>query len=165
MMSYIIAALLLVATCVIAFLINKLEAKAPEKISFKETLDLTDLPIITFKQGVNKLNLILDTAANNSLIDSNISDKFVTKETSQKSMMYGVEGNMQEVNFVEMDIYYKDKCYTDNFQVVDMANAFNNIKKESGVTVHGILGNKFLEKYKYVIDFKELVAYTKDGKH
>ena len=57
---------------------------------------------------------------------------------------------------------YNYITYNEKFQVVDMSYAFNSIKQSTGVNIHGILGNSFFEKYGYVIDFKELVAY---GKH
>jgi hypothetical protein len=47
-----------------------------------------------------------------------------------------------------------------NFIVRDMADAFNEVKSNSGVTIHGILGSDFFQKYKYVINFNELVAYN-----
>ena len=44
----------------------------------------------------------------------------------------------------------------------DMTAAFGSIKKETGVTIHGILGAKFFNEFKYVLDFKELIAYSKE---
>ena len=49
--------------------------------------------------------------------------------------------------------------------ISDLDKPFNNIKKESGVTIHGILGNNFFKKYKYVLDFDKLIAYSKDGRY
>ena len=46
--------------------------KSYNKISFKETLDLTDLPIVTFEQNGNKINFLLDTGANRSVINKAI---------------------------------------------------------------------------------------------
>ena len=42
------------------------------KISFKEGLDLTELPIVTFKQGDKKLHFLLDTGSNISYINSEV---------------------------------------------------------------------------------------------
>ncbi len=42
-----------------------------------------------------------------------------------------------------------------------MSNAFNTLKQDTGVTIHGILGNTFFEKYGYVIDYKDFIAYAK----
>ena len=72
-----------------------------------------------------------------------------------------MEGNIIDVEYISMNFTHNEKLYTSKFQVVDMQEAFDNVKKESGVTIHGILGSKFFEEYKYVLDFKELIAYTK----
>ena len=40
-----------------------------------------------------------------------------------------------------------------------LENAFSTIEQESGIKLHGILGNRFFEKYRYILDFKELIAY------
>ena len=36
----------------------------------------------------------------------------------------------------------------------------STMKKEYGVTIHGLLGTGFFQKYKYVLDFNEMVAYS-----
>ena len=59
-----------------------------------------------------------------------------------------------------MPIVYKDKEYQEDFQVIDLSKAFGVIKSESGVNLHGILGNSFFQKYKYVINFDELIVYS-----
>ena len=40
------------------------------EMSFGEALDLTGLPIVTFTQGEHKLNFLLDSGANKSVINS-----------------------------------------------------------------------------------------------
>ena len=42
-----------------------------------------------------------------------------------------------------------------------MQNTIDQVKAESGVNMVGIIGNEFFRKYKYVLDFDELVAYSK----
>ena len=44
-------------------------------MSFRESLDLTDLPIITFRQGKEKINLILDTGSSKSVIIPEVLDR------------------------------------------------------------------------------------------
>ena len=41
------------------------------KMSFKESMNLTELPIVTFYNGTNKLNFLLDTGSNLCVINSN----------------------------------------------------------------------------------------------
>jgi len=132
-----------------------------DKMSFQETLDLTGIPIITFKQGNRKYNFLLDTGANYSVINASVVEHINHSEsTIGSTSTYGMEGNMVTANFINIKFTYRYHEYSDDFQVIDMSNAFNNIKNDSGVTLHGIIGNNFMQKYQYVLDFKEMVAYS-----
>lgn len=144
----------------ISYLIEKVSNKYT-KISFKESLDLVDLPIITFKVGNEKLNFMLDSGANLSVINETILPNIEHILTNKIGTIFGMEGNIQKVRYAKLTLQYKNSIYTDEMQVLNMDNSFSNLKKESGVTVHGILGNNFFQKYKYVLDFKELVAFSK----
>jgi hypothetical protein len=137
--------------------------KNKNKISFKESLDLANLPVITFRQGEKKVNLLLDTGSTESIIIPSILDNLEYEDTDKKGTIFGMEGNRIDTRYVKMDLMYNYITYSENFQVVDMSNAFNSIKQSTGVTIHGILGNSFFEKYGYVIDFQELVAYGKNN--
>jgi hypothetical protein len=46
-----------------------------KKISFKEALDLTELPVITFIGKEKKLNFLIDTGANNSILNESVAKK------------------------------------------------------------------------------------------
>lgn len=129
------------------------------KISFKESIDLVDLPIITFKNNGKKFHFLLDTGANFSTLDSSSLKELSYLSLEDTGVYSGIDGKEAESSFVMMDISYKDKIYTDMFQVIDLEAAFNSIKTESGIKLHGIIGNSFFQKYKYVLNFDELVAY------
>ena len=135
-----------------------------EKMSFRESLDLVELPIITFRNNNVKLNFLLDTGATLSVIDSNLleSNKDITFiERDLKGTIYGMEGNTQEVGYINMDISYKNNTYNEDFQTLDMSEPFNKLKEETGVIVVGILSSSFFTKYKYVLDYDEMIAYSK----
>lgn len=133
-----------------------------DKVSFKESLDLCDLPVITFINNDVKLNFLLDTGANKSVINYDTLTLPIEYNKSDKSgTIFGMEGNAQEVLYINMDISYKDRVFNDTFQVLDMSAAFDRIKKNDGVTLHGVLSHNFFQKYKYVLDFDELIAYSK----
>lgn len=129
-------------------------------MSFRESLDLTGLPIVTFKQGNNKFNFILDTGAHNSVIDQNILDTIQYTPLKGTTTGYGIDGKEHIMNLVGITLNYKDKDYPDVFRVLDMSLSFGAFKKDHGVTVHGLLSSSFFEKYKYILDYKELVAYS-----
>ena len=145
----------------LAFIVDKVRHKNDVQISFKESLDLCDLPVITFYNNGMKINFLLDTGANLSVIDSNILNQFKYEECNITGVVYGIEGNTQNIEYVTMDILYKDMNFNEQFQVMDMSVAFGNVKSESGVILHGILGNNFFKKYKYILDFDILAANIK----
>ena len=145
----------------LAFIVDKIRHKNDVQVSFKESLDLCDLPVITFYNNGKKINFLLDTGANLSVIDSNILNQFKYEECSITGVVYGIEGNTQNIEYVTMDILYKSMDFNEQFQVMDMSAAFGNVKSESGVILHGILGNNFFKKYKYILDFDILAAIIK----
>lgn len=131
-----------------------------DKISFRETMNLAGLPIVTFRQGENKLNFVLDTGAFSSIIDSRILDKLQYTELEGKSVGYGIDGKEHSMDRVGIILTYKDKNYSDAFRVLDMSKSFDSLKRDYGVTVHGLLSSSFFERYKYVLNYNELIAYS-----
>lgn len=130
-------------------------------ISFGQGFALTELPVISLYQGNKSFNFLLDTGSNDSIIDSNILNKIEHTESDRKSSLFGVEGNSQEVSACNITLSYGDSDYPYEYIVVDMKAPFSKIKSESGVTLHGIIGSKFFNAYKYVLDFDSLIAYSK----
>ena len=150
---------------VLAIIINGIEDYCKQKnrinMSFKEAIDLVELPVVTFYNGDKKFNFLLDTGATISVINSNILDNFTHEKVESTGILWGMEGNKINVSYIKASLIYKDKTYEENFQVVDMTASFNAVKAESGVTLSGILGNSFFKKYQYVLDFNSLIAYSK----
>lgn len=134
--------------------------KVADKMSFREAMDLTGLPIVTFKQGDKKFNFILDTGAYSSLIDSRVLCDLDYTPIKGSSVGYGIDGKEHTMERVGIVLSYKDKNYSDVFRVLDMTTSFDSFKRDFGVTVHGLLSSSFFERYKYVLDYKELIAYS-----
>lgn len=149
---------------VIAFIINTIDdirKRNNSKISFKEAMDLVELPVVTFYNGDTKLNFLLDTGSNVSYINSSIIPLLVHEKTDKEMNTIGIEGNKVSNQFCKMSVAYKNQVFEEEFSIADLDEAFGVVKQESGVQIHGILGSKFFERYKYVLDFKELIAYIK----
>ena len=72
-----------------------------------------------------------------------------------------MEGNKIDVSYIKASLEYKEEGYEEEFQVVDMSAAFGQIKAESGVNLSGIIGSLFFKKYRYILDFESLIAYSK----
>lgn len=143
------------------YLGNKLSLANKGQVSFREAYDLTGLPIVTFKQGKNKINLLIDTGSTKSVILPSLLDVIKSTDLNEGGTIFGMEGNVINTSYVNIDFKLHKKDYSEKFQVVDMSSAFNAIKQDTGVTIHGILGNSFFENYGYVLDFKDFIAYSK----
>jgi len=139
---------------------NKLFHKV-EKISFKESMDLTDMPVITLYQGDKKLNLLLDTGSNHNVISSHVIEDLKYENTGETSSIVGMEGKPRDASVCRLSLTYKDRVYVSDYIVNDLKDAFDHIKQTTGVTLHGMLGAKFFNEYKYILDFESLVAYSK----
>lgn len=155
---------LILTIIIIAMAINIYEYRKQRKntlIKFKVPMTLTGLPIVQVKSNGVDLNFLLDTGANISVIDTNILSKLKYIKEDSISEVFGIEGNRQSVETVSIEFNKDTQSYKDIFQVMDMSAPFGFVEIESGIKIHGILGNEFLAKYGYILDFKNLEAYTK----
>lgn len=128
------------------------------EISFKQGFDLTELPVVTFNQGNTKLNFILDTGSNNNTINESVLKKLKYEKLDVTSESVGVEGNVEVLKFCKIILSCQGNDYPYNYMVRNLDAAFGEIKKESGVNLHGIIGSNFFNDYKAVIDFDKMIA-------
>lgn len=134
----------------------------PDAMSFQNSMDLAELPVVTFRQGDKKINFLLDTGSNNCIIDSTSLKSLKHQPLDITSKVSGIEGIESEEKACILKLNYKDKEYNFPYIVKDMKPIFDSIKKETGVTVNGMLSSKFFNEFKYVLDFDELIAYSKE---
>lgn len=147
-----------------AYQIQPASATAPddyESISFREGICLTNLPICIFSQGQRSFTFLLDTGSDNSIIDSNILGEMNYRMLEEKGSVRGLDAIEHQTDVCELALDYKNSAYSSTYLVKDMKAPFESIKKETGVTLHGILGSNFFRMFRFVIDFDSLVAYSK----
>lgn len=156
---------ILLAVILVAVIVNSIESyrrqKKKETMSFREAMDLTELPIITFYNNNKKLNFLLDTGSDLSHINKSLLPSLKYKEIDESRNIISVGGNTQSLGCCDMTVTYKNQKFIDRFYISDLDEAFGVIKAETGVQIHGILGSKFFAKYKYILDFESLIAYSK----
>lgn len=140
---------------------NYCKQKKRENMSFREAMDLVELPIITFYNKDTKLNFLLDTGSDLSYINKSILPSLEYTEISESRNIISVGGNSQSLGCCNMTVTYRNQKFIDRFYISDLDEAFGAIKAETGVQIHGILGSKFFAKYKYILDFESLIAYSK----
>lgn len=163
MIIKIIIILIVVTLCVMALKFIEKDNKY-DKISFKETMDLLNLPIISFTCNGYKLHFLLDSGSSHSHVTSNA----IYEINEHKSLIdsniktAGIGGVMESSKVCTLKLGYKNTIYESNFIVsTQLAQQMSIIKERYNINIHGILGGDFLSKYDYVMDFKDLVAYSK----
>lgn len=156
---------ILLVVILLAIIINGAEdycrQKKRENMSFREAMDLVELPVVTFYNKDTKLNFLLDTGSDLSYINKSILSSLEYKEVNESRNIISVGGNSQTFGCCDMTVTYRNQKFIDRFYISDLDEAFRAIKAETGVQIHGILGSKFFAKYKYILDFESLVAYSK----
>lgn len=156
---------ILLAVILLAIIINGAEdycrQKKRENMSFREAMDLVELPVVTFYNKDAKLNFLLDTGSDLSYINKSILPSLKYKEVNESRNIISVGGNSQTLGCCDMTVTYRNQKFIDRFYISNLDEAFGAIKAETGVQIHGILGSKFFAKYKYILDFESLVAYSK----
>ena len=142
-------------------ILNWLHPNKKPVFSFRQGFDLTEMPVITLYQGEKKFNFLLDTGSNNNILDKEALKEVEHSPTEYNSQVTGVEGNVRKDPVHEVTFTYEDKEFPFYYVISDLSGVFSAIKKASGVTLHGMLGSKFFNAYKYVLDFHKLIAYIK----
>lgn len=136
--------------------------KEKAKISIKESLELTQLPIITLYEGNNKLNFLLDSGSSHSHISKDIIGKLSGEKLLTDYNFVTATGESSNSEAIKCILKYKEESFiVDLFINEGLVAAFDSVKKNCGVQLHGILGTDFLKDHKYILDFAELVAYHK----
>ena len=156
---------ILLAVVFLAVIINGAmdycKQKKRKNMSFREAMDLVELPIVTFYNENTKLNFLLDTGSDLSYINKSILPSLEYGEVNESRNIISVGGNSQSLGCCDMTVTYRNQKFIDRFYISDLDDAFGAIKAETGVQIHGILGSKFFAKYKYILDFESLIAYSK----
>jgi len=157
--------IILTVVCVALFItmFEDIKKSNRKKISFKEALDLTELPVVTFISKGRKLNFLIDTGANNSILNESVADKMKLEcEEFEGVETNTAGGNINLNKIVNLVIKFDDKRkYDECFLISNMDEAFNSVKAETGVMIHGILGSNFFARNKYIIDYDSLALYVK----
>lgn len=156
-----------IATCVIALTVNcffsiRDKHNIPNAISIKESLDLCNLPIVTFNNNDVKLNFIFDTGSEDNHICKSVLKKISYNESKETITVQGFNSESSSNGSAIIRLNYKDNEYEDLFYISkELDKTFKDVKNDTGVQLHGIIGNKFFVKYGYIFDFNELLIYSK----
>jgi len=126
-------------------------------------LEKTGLPLILVDIQGHKVCLLLDTGSNKNLLNQKVYEYFKQHvEPSGQQEVFGLDGSAQKSHCVRLRFVFEGQEYSADFIVVDTERAFDQIQTESGIQIHGILGNEFFCLNKWIIDFDQCRVYAVD---
>lgn len=129
------------------------------KFPFKDTMGEVGLPIVSFEQNGKSFNFIIDSGADASVINTTSLAKLDYIKLEGNRYVYGIDGNQVKTSFVGVKLFSQNHKFIEAFQVFNIIG-LDNIEKSHNIEVVGILGSTFLKRYGFLIDYKQLKAYT-----
>ena len=143
--------------CIEYFIIDK-KFKAYHPMSFLDSMWKVDLPILQITCNGKTFNFLIDSGANNSVITIDDLKDFNYKMLDKKGKSYGVDGNQVETTSALVKIYHDDLCFEEIFQLFDV-KGFKELERTTGMKISGVLGNSFLSKYDFILDYEKFLLY------
>lgn len=127
---------------------------------FRYTLSKTGLPLLIVQAQAKNLCFLLDTGSNINVLDRRVAEFFQLSGGAVKQRQFGIDGELQTTDVVELDFSLEEQEYKANFSVMDLSSAFGKVEEESGIQIHGLLGCSFMEQQKWILDFEKLCLFT-----
>ena len=129
------------------------------KFPFKDTMGEVGLPIVSFEHNGKSFNFLIDSGADASVINTSSLVEFDYIKLEGNRDVYGIDGNPVQVSYVGIKLYSQNHKFVEAFQVLNVPG-LDNIEQAHNIRVVGILGSAFLKRYGFLIDYKQLKAYT-----
>lgn len=112
----------------------------------------SDVPYITIDIQGQPLNMAVDTGCSVSVIVNGIIDKLSYEDSPRNINLSALTSDTLHSNVITVPVTIGNKEFKNDF-VVHYDDDLGNFQKLYGVTLHGILGNEFLEHTKCQIDY------------
>ena len=120
-------------------------------------LHKTGLPLIVVNIFGYEICLMLDTGSNQNIIDNGIYEHFRDKltEAEQSQEVTTLNGTTKGA-VVNIPFAFENQEYDEPIVCSNTTEAFEQIEKESGIRIYGILGNSFFLKHGWILDFEKI---------
>lgn len=124
-------------------------------------LSKAGLPLMAVEMEGNNLCLLVDTGSTLNLLDKRVydhlsKDKLDVSLTSDTISNIGINGIEFKTPRAKLLFKFEECFFKTKFTIFDTSIAFNKVEEESGIQIHGILGNEFLIENGWVINFEKL---------
>lgn len=130
-----------------------------EITDFEKKIDNTGLIYIPFTCNGKELNFLLDTGSTISYIDTSVAKTLgcELKECNESAIGFG--GGQTIDRYCELKLETPTTITLIELPLGDFEHAFNRLKEECNIEIHGLLGNNFLQASKYIIDYKKMKIF------
>ena len=121
-----------------------------------QTLGLPVIPVKLFNEENNSL-LLVDTGSDRSIMDIAVYNHFKNKITNseQGQNIITTNGKTSSTLTAQFTFTIDDSLkFSEPFTCMECSTGFNQIQKETGYQLHGILGTDFLVRHQWKIDFE-----------
>ena len=143
--------------------IKQSKIRMKEKITYPINYGLskTGLPLIAVEMEGNNICFLVDTGATLNLLDKRVYEH-INKNKGQESKSvdtvanFGIEGVETKAPRAELNFEFENGLFKTKFTIFDTSTAFNKVEEESGIQIHGILGNEFLLENEWIINYETL---------
>lgn len=122
--------------------------------SFYKFFNDTGFPVIVIKINNKSYNFLIDSGCQRSLISMNVYNKNLQTCSTKTNILESVEDN-PKTNLIKLDFLFNNKHYKD---VLFLPYVIKNVilSKKNNIVLHGILGNDFLKKYNWGIEYEQM---------
>lgn len=133
------------------------------KISFKSTLRLVGIPIVTLENNNKQYNFILDTGATTSLINNSVLNELTNKSTVDgEDLISGLDPSVgYKASRFNIEFKIVNEKFKHQFSALNLNDTFGDLQQDTGIIVHGLLGSDFFKDKKYILDYNEHLLYHK----
>lgn len=128
--------------------------------SFEDTIGTVKVPVVSFEHKGKVVNFIIDTGASHSIINSDCIEEFDYKQIENAgSFVRGINGDKVKTALACVELTKEGHTFSDVFQVAPIPT-LKWQEEKYGIHIQGLLGNQFLKKYRFLINYKHLNAYS-----
>lgn len=162
---------LLLITCELAtiFYYRKLRFKETHNYhditEFKTKISKTGLIYVPFTCNGKELNFILDTGSTISYIDTYTAIELGCKFKRCSEVVTGLGGEQVITEYCEIKLETPTTVTEIELPLANFKHAFSQVEEESGIEIHGLLGNNFLLASKYIIDYDKMMVFKPKHKN
>ena len=124
--------------------------------SFETTVTELGLIYATFTCNGKAMNFLLDTGSTISYVDAAAVSEMDLELHEYNDSVIGLGGSQDMDYYCSLKLETPETVTVIDLPINDFSGPFSFIERESGVKIHGLLGNNFLLASKYVIDYEKM---------